>query len=203
MPPLGDMTGFPASESDCQCQSCKASPTRKWQGKKFKDADEQGEEFAKDDERLLLCPPKVLGYILARVRQAWAQFRIDALRPINSERDKESRKYFYTKLKLDEEKKTLLMAFMQHHESSRQRRSGKDSSKSSDPIEGKGQGLAILLHGAPGVGKTLTAETVALTTSKPLLIVSVAEIGMDAKQAEGKLVAIFNDAARWGAVLLM
>lgn len=30
-----------------------------------------------------------------------------------------------------------------------------------DVIKGKGQGLLILLHGAPGVGKTSTAECVA------------------------------------------
>jgi len=34
-------------------------------------------------------------------------------------------------------------------------------SYSADAIQGKGQGLLILLHGAPGVGKTSTAECVA------------------------------------------
>lgn len=72
-----------------------------------------------------------------------------------------------------------------------------------DVVEGKGQGLVILLHGPPGVGKTLTAETVALATGKPLLSVSTAEIGIEPKEAERNLTEIFQDASRWEAVLLM
>lgn len=59
------------------------------------------------------------------------------------------------------------------------------------------------MSGPPGVGKTLTAETVALATGRPLLPISVAEIGMEPDAAERKLVEIFADAGRWEAVLLM
>jgi len=72
-----------------------------------------------------------------------------------------------------------------------------------EAVEGKGRGLVILLHGPPGVGKTLTAETVALATGKPLVSVSTAEIGIQPEDAERSLKAIFDDASRWGAVLLM
>lgn len=54
-------------------------------------------------------------------------------------------------------------------------------------IEGKGQGLVIPLHGPPGVGKTLTAETIALATGRLFLTVSVGEIGVDYQQAEKNL----------------
>ena len=57
--------------------------------------------------------------------------------------------------------------------------------------------------GPPGVGKTLTAETVALACERPLLPVSIADIGMDPSEAEQNLVDIFADAGRWEAVLLM
>ena len=57
--------------------------------------------------------------------------------------------------------------------------------------------------GPPGVGKTLTAETVALFCGRPLLPVSVAEIGMEPDKAEENLYDIFADAGRWEAVLLM
>jgi len=72
-----------------------------------------------------------------------------------------------------------------------------------DLVEGKGKGLVILLHGQPGVGKTLTAETVALASGRPLLPVSIAEIGMQPDKAEENLVEIFADAGRWEAVLLL
>ena len=42
------------------------------------------------------------------------------------------------------------------------------SGASADIIEGKGNGLIILLHGGPGTGKTLTAESVAELAEKPL-----------------------------------
>ena len=37
-----------------------------------------------------------------------------------------------------------------------------------DVVRGKGKGLVFLLHGAPGVGKTFTAESVAAANGKPL-----------------------------------
>jgi SpoVK/Ycf46/Vps4 family AAA+-type ATPase len=72
-----------------------------------------------------------------------------------------------------------------------------------DLVEGKGKGLVILLHGPPGVGKTLTAETLARATGKPLLSVSTAEIGIEPIQAERNFTDIFEDASRWKAILLM
>ena len=43
-----------------------------------------------------------------------------------------------------------------------------DSQHQFDLVRGKGKGLIILLHGAPGVGKTSTAECVADYTRRPL-----------------------------------
>ena len=49
----------------------------------------------------------------------------------------------------------------------------------------------------------LTAETIAEATGKPLFIVSVAEIGLDASQAEKNLEKMFALAGSWQAVLLV
>ena len=57
--------------------------------------------------------------------------------------------------------------------------------------------------GPPGVGKTLTAETIAEATGKPLFVVSVAEIGLDASVAEKNLEKLFNLATKWEAILLV
>ena len=57
--------------------------------------------------------------------------------------------------------------------------------------------------GPPGVGKTLTAESVALATGKPLLFVSVADIGLDPEEVEENLVHVFRLAASWEAIVLL
>jgi SpoVK/Ycf46/Vps4 family AAA+-type ATPase len=71
-----------------------------------------------------------------------------------------------------------------------------------DIVEGKGQGLVILLHGASGTGKTLTAEAIAQSTGRPLLKITVSDIGLDVTRVEGKLEEFFSLAARWQAILL-
>lgn len=71
-----------------------------------------------------------------------------------------------------------------------------------DLMQGKGNGLVILLHGPPGVGKTLTAESVAKATGKPLFAVSVSDIGLKPSEVEQNLGVLFELAATWGAVML-
>ncbi|KAL9034031.1 MAG: hypothetical protein Q9180_005630 [Flavoplaca navasiana] len=49
----------------------------------------------------------------------------------------------------------------------------------------------------------LTAEAIAEKTSRPLLIVSVAQIGLNASKAERNLERMFELASRWEAILLV
>jgi hypothetical protein len=72
-----------------------------------------------------------------------------------------------------------------------------------DLVKGKGRGLIILLHGVPGVGKTSTAECVAMKTNRPLLPITCGDIGITAKQVEENLEAYFELARKWGCVLLL
>lgn len=72
-----------------------------------------------------------------------------------------------------------------------------------DIVGGKGQGLIILLHGASGVGKTLLAEAVAEASGRPLMKISVADIGLDVTTVEQKLDEYFQLATRWKAILLL
>lgn len=72
-----------------------------------------------------------------------------------------------------------------------------------DFIQGKGEGQVILLHGPPGVGKTYTVESIAGYFHRPLLSLSVADIGTEEGTMESALTRWFNLADTWNAVLLI
>ena len=55
---------------------------------------------------------------------------------------------------------------------------------SHDIVAGKGQGLLILLHGGPGTGKTLTAESIAESQERPLYRVTCGDIGIEPTNVE-------------------
>ncbi|KAH7131172.1 P-loop containing nucleoside triphosphate hydrolase protein [Dactylonectria macrodidyma] len=73
-----------------------------------------------------------------------------------------------------------------------------------DLVQGKGRGINFLLYGPPGVGKTLTAETIAETYRIPLYTVPAGQIGVDPVKVERIiLTSIFKIASRWKAILLL
>lgn len=191
--------------ADCPCAKCREGPTRAWPNRTFTSRAEEREEFAKEEERLLLCPAKVLEYVPGD--RIWAQFRMNNVQKISEEVRTKNKARFGDQLELDESTKGMLIALVEHHQARRDAISSNSkvvaSAAELDPTEGKGKGLAILLHGPPGVGKALTAEAVALATGKPLLLVSVAEIGTEPPEAERRLMDVFADASRWNAVLLI
>ena len=72
-----------------------------------------------------------------------------------------------------------------------------------DIVEGKSGGTTILCKGAPGLGKTLTAEVYAEVVGKPLYRVHSGQLGISAESVEASLSTILRRAARWGAILLL
>lgn len=72
-----------------------------------------------------------------------------------------------------------------------------------DIIPGKGQGFILLLTGDPGVGKTLTAESVAESTRQPLITLSTSSLGETASEVDSSLDLMFTLAAKWNAILLL
>ena len=135
-----------------------------------------------------LCPPRVLGY--ATKEKSWAQFSLSKTRDVQ-ERQTNA---FQSELQLDQRYKDMLLALVNMHES---------QAKVGDMVQDKGNSLVLLLHGPPGVGKSLTAETIADATRKPLIVVSVAEIGLQAEKAEKNLETMFTLASTWEAILLV
>jgi hypothetical protein len=72
-----------------------------------------------------------------------------------------------------------------------------------DIVEGKSGGTTILCKGAPGLGKTLTAEVYAEVVGKPLYRVHSGQLGVTAGSVEANLSSILQRAARWDSVLLL
>ncbi|KAK4172035.1 ATPase family AAA domain-containing protein 3B [Triangularia setosa] len=101
----------------------------------------------------------------------------------------------FDELVLDQSIKKTVQALVSTHS---QKRESFD-----DIIKGKGQGLICVLHGPPGVGKTLTAECVAEYVKRPLYMVSSGELGPVSAALDDQLTRILDMAATWRAVLLI
>ena len=98
-------------------------------------------------------------------------------------------------LVLDEQIKGMLHGLVEQHK--------KNSARViRDVIQGKGKGLVVVLHGPPGVGKTLTAESVAEHTQKPLLTINIGELTAE-EHIVSRLQNVFLQASHWDAVLLL
>jgi AAA+ superfamily predicted ATPase len=72
-----------------------------------------------------------------------------------------------------------------------------------DIVAGKSGGTTILCKGAPGLGKTLTAEVYAEVVRRPLYRVHSGQLGIRSEDVEKNLEIILKRAQRWGAVLLI
>lgn len=97
-------------------------------------------------------------------------------------------KQAFQDLVVDEEIKELVQALVTRQI---------ESQKSTDSISGKGNGLILLLHGAPGTGKTFTAEGVAEFAEKPLFRITCGDVGIEATNVEKYLRAAFHLAKLW------
>jgi hypothetical protein len=72
-----------------------------------------------------------------------------------------------------------------------------------DFVPGKSGGTTILCKGAPGLGKTLTAEVYSEVVGKPLYRVHSGQLGITASSVEANLSDILRRAVRWDAILLL
>ena len=97
------------------------------------------------EEELLIASPVILGFAFSE--KMWLEFSVSGVHDI------EWNAGAFDSLVLPESQKSIVKALVQSHTSESQKRKNID-----DVIQGKGKGLVAVLHGTPGVGKTLTAE---------------------------------------------
>ncbi|KAL8896739.1 MAG: hypothetical protein Q9207_007564 [Kuettlingeria erythrocarpa] len=138
----------------------------------------------------MLFPSYVHGYLLNN--RVWAKLHLDSLKAIQLIGSK------LEALHIPPEHKTHLQALVSMCD-----KRSPTSRLSLDVIPGKGQGVIILLHGKPGVGKTATAEAVAADMERPLYPITYADLGHEADTAGTNLKRIFRYGQRWNCVLLL
>ncbi|KJR86917.1 uncharacterized protein SPSK_01434 [Sporothrix schenckii 1099-18] len=146
--------------------------------------------FELTDEDYLICRRNVVAFLLDQ--KLWVYYCvISNLREIAWKADP------FNSLQLSSDKKRLVHRLVKGFDG------GSKADMYDDLIEGKGKGLIFLLHGAPGLGKTLTAESVSESTRRPLYHVSTGELSIEVKDLEKQLSEIFRLGARWNAVVLL
>lgn len=139
------------------------------------------------EEQYALCTPIVRGYCLPT--KQWVQFYVDNVRDIEWSDEA------FKKLVLPLDYKKVIWAFVDSQLAL--------SDHFDDVVQGKGQGVILLLTGEPGVGKTLTAESLAEEMRRPLYSMSAGELGNEADEVERNLQRALEISTKWGAVLLL
>ncbi|KAI1736284.1 P-loop containing nucleoside triphosphate hydrolase protein [Xylaria scruposa] len=137
---------------------------------------------------LAFCPPFAIGYSLAK--KEWCRFLVQNLHPVQWKPDA------WENLIFEEEQKLVLQALVTSHSYPKNAR---------DQPEQKGKGLVILLHGTPGSGKTLSAESSAELTHKALISTSMASLDTERLSFifERNLRRLLQYATLWKAIVLL
>ncbi|KAK4446837.1 hypothetical protein QBC34DRAFT_145978 [Podospora aff. communis PSN243] len=166
-----------------------------------------GKSLVTDDE-LVIMSYRVFGFVL-RSRK-WAKLDLTYLAEIHAaERDKNQQQNMepkktataFDRLVLEEWHRPMILSLIAQH--FRDKKSTGGQREEFDIVKGKGKGLIILLHGAPGVGKTSTAEGVAEMFKKPLFQITCGDLGTTAEEVEKALETNFALASRWDCILLL
>eukprot|EP01127_Copromyxa_protea_P003710 TRINITY_DN134_c0_g1_i2.p1 TRINITY_DN134_c0_g1~~TRINITY_DN134_c0_g1_i2.p1 ORF type:complete len:630 (-),score=84.57 TRINITY_DN134_c0_g1_i2:43-1932(-) len=145
----------------------------------------------------------------------WGEFLVEATSDIEFD------DLSFVQLVLPKDKKKMIKALVEEHQrsgSAHSKRSTKvnkdkntetptpdinDMHQQADLIKYKGGGCIFLLHGSPGVGKTLTAEAVSEHLHIPLYQVTVGELGTKPDQLEKNLANLLELAALWNCSILL
>ena len=155
---------------------------------------DEGAEFTQDD--FILMPESIHGFYLTE--KQWIRLAVDNISTISWN------KTAFDQLVLPSETKELIRALVAVRTSHKGVKHGVGlAGKRTDIISGKGNGLIMLLHGGPGTGKTLTAESVAEIAELPLYRVTCGDIGSSPEAVEKYLGLVTYLGTKWNCVLLL
>jgi hypothetical protein len=152
------------------------------------------EDLRSEDRFLIAC--RVFAYVFQE--RKFAQLDITSVAKSSGSRDA------LDSLRIPQRMKDTIQNSVRGHllQKAAERQLG-EARMTQDIIKGKGTGLFILLYGAPGVGKTATAEAIAQTNGKPLFKITCGDLGLTPERVETKLRRIFRLASLWDCILLM
>ncbi|KAI1654075.1 P-loop containing nucleoside triphosphate hydrolase protein [Daldinia decipiens] len=143
-------------------------------------------DYPPSDEFLYVLPSIIKGFNLKKKK--WLDLKVDNLGEVVWNETA------FERLVLEDKTKKLILALVSDQV---------ESTRSTDLISGKGNGLIMLLHGGPGTGKTLTAESVAEIARKPLYPVTCGDIGTEPEAVENYLESVLHLGKTWGCVVLL
>ncbi|KAJ4264526.1 hypothetical protein NW762_005728 [Fusarium torreyae] len=151
------------------------------------------------DEDLVLLPKRMFAYALRERR--FLPIDLNLLKPVRREPG------VFENLRIQRDYKDvvrgLVMSHFQRKVLERKYADAATEGPGQDLIQGKGRGLVVLLHGVPGVGKTATAEAVAMENRKPLFVITCGDLGLTPHEVESSLKNVFRLAHLWDCVLLL
>lgn len=139
-----------------------------------------------DGVGLMVFEPTVMAHNLQE--KSWKSLHVDRITEVVWN------KQAFTDLVTDHKTKELVQAVVMKQ---------LNATQATDFVTGKGNGLIMLLHGAPGTGKTFTAEGVAEFAEKPLLRVTCGDVGTEAETVDKRLRGTFMLGKMWDCGMIL
>lgn len=149
------------------------------------------DSYKMSDDQAILCPARIRGFSLDDKKFLF--FLVEKVASVIWQTDA------MDKLEIKPQHKQIMNALITAHG----KKLNELKHEVRDFIPGKGLGLVFLFAGAPGLGKTLTAEVAAEYHRKPLYAITSGDIGTNGLNLDQVIRKIFDRAKAWGAYLLL